>query len=132
MNRRTLITRKSIGIFFVLLVGIIVGYAYYYAISSPLKISSADAKELIKRKRVDVILDVRTDVERKTLGFYPGSVHVPAGDLETKFVPNHPDKNIQILAYCNTGQRARKAAEKLTGLGYKNVRYIVGSYTTLY
>ena len=33
--------------------------------------------------------------------------------LETEFVKKYPNKNIFILAYCNTGQRARKAVEKL-------------------
>ena len=37
----------------------------------------------------------------------------------------------EILVYCNTGQRARRAAEVLRKLGYKNVYYIESSYTSL-
>ena len=36
-----------------------------------------------------------------------------------------------ILVYCNTGQRARFAAEKLASLGFQDVVYIDGSYRTL-
>jgi len=36
-----------------------------------------------------------------------------------------------LLVYCNTGQRARFAAEKLEDLGFKDVYYIAGHYSSL-
>jgi rhodanese-related sulfurtransferase len=44
---------------------------------------------------------------------------------------DYPDKSIRILAYCNSGQRARAAIDKLHALGYTNAVYIVGMHTTL-
>ena len=44
---------------------------------------------------------------------------------------NQINKNDGILVYCNTGQRARKAAEKLKKLGFKNVFYIASTYKTI-
>jgi len=108
------------------------GYvAYTYAIDSPLRISSEAAKRLIQEHKIDLILDVRTDVERKTLGFYPGSVHIQSADLEARMPIDYPNKEIRILAYCNTGHRARLASEKLRAMGYVNARYISSTYTTL-
>lgn len=108
------------------------GYiAYTYATDSPLRISSEAGKRLIQEHKIDLILDVRTDVERSTLGFYPGSVHIQSADLEKRMPTEYPNKDIRILAYCNTGHRARMATEKLRALGYVNARYISSTYTTL-
>ena len=90
------------------------------------------AKQLIHDKKVDLILDVRTDLERSTLGFFAGSVHVQSADLEKRMPTAYPDKNIRIIAYCNTGHRARMATEKLHQMGYKNALYIPSSHRTLH
>jgi len=113
------------------IVAAILGYAYVYAVYSPYRISSEEAKRRIKAGEIDLILDVRTDLELSTLGFYQGSVHIQSADLEKEMPTRYPDKNIRILAYCNSGQRARAATEKLHKLGYENAVYIATTYTTL-
>jgi rhodanese-related sulfurtransferase len=105
--------------------------AYLYATDSQYRISSADAKQRIKSNQIDVILDVRTDIERTTLGSYPGSIHIQSADLERRMPKLVPNKQTRILAYCNTGHRARMATDKLHALGYDNVVYISSTYTTL-
>jgi phage shock protein E len=110
---------------------VVLGFLYYYAISSPHKISSAQANELIQSGKADVILDVRTDTERNMLGYYPGSVHIQSADLVQAMPTKYPNKDITIIAYCNTGQRSRRAADILHSLGYRNAYYITGPYTTL-
>jgi rhodanese-related sulfurtransferase len=97
--------------------------------NSPYRVSSEEAKEIIKKG--SLVLDVRTDFERSTLGYYPGSVHIPSSDLEERMPSEYPNKNINIVAYCNSGQRARIATEKLHSLGYNNAVYIVSTYGTL-
>jgi len=111
---------------------IVVYYAYKYAVVSPYRISAAEAKSLLLKEEVDLILDVRTDIERATLGFYSGSVHIPSSDLDRRMPQEYPNKNIRILAYCNTGHRARMATDKLRTLGYHNAVYISSPYTSLY
>jgi hypothetical protein len=106
-------------------------FLYIYAIYSPYRISSEDAKTKIAKKEIDLILDVRTDLERNTLGFYPGSIHIQSSDLERIMPLKYPNKNIRIISYCNTGHRARLATEKLHKLGYKNATYISSQYTSL-
>ena len=95
------------------------------------KISPDEAKKLIKNKAFDVILDVRTDSERKTYGLYPGSVNINISELERRFPSEFPNKNLHILVYCKSGRRARIAIETLQQLGYKNVKYITGLHTSL-
>lgn len=108
----------------------IVLVAMWYSFSSPLRISAEEAKRRIKAHEIDRIVDVRTDLEVKTLGSYPDAIHIPSAELPVRAAANL-GKNDRILLYCNTGQRARAAAETLQSLGYTNVRYIVGSYLSL-
>jgi rhodanese-related sulfurtransferase len=105
--------------------------AYQYAVNSPYRISSQVAKQMVNANQVDVVLDVRTDVERATLGFYPGSVHIQSVDLDKAMPRLYPNKDVRILAYCNTGHRARMATDKLHALGYTNSVYIATQYTSL-
>lgn len=110
----------------------IIGVALYkYATDSPHRISSSEAKKRISAKEIDVVLDVRTDTERKTLGVYPGSLHIQSADLPTEAPKQLPNKKARILAYCNTGHRARMATDKLHEMGYKNAVYISGQHTSL-
>jgi rhodanese-related sulfurtransferase len=125
-----LVYRVVIGVSLAVFIGLFI-YLYRYAVISPYRISSEEAKQRIQHKQFDVLLDVRTDLERSTLGFYPQSVHIQSADLEQRVAQQFPEKNIRILAYCNTGHRARAATDKLHELGYKNALFISSSYKTL-
>lgn len=118
-------------LFTILILCVTLIYLNLYAESSPYKITSKEAKQLIQNGKFDMILDVRTDIERSALGFYEGSVHIQSADLEKLMPANYPNRNIRILAYCNSGQRARKATEKLHSLGYVNSVYITSTYKSL-
>lgn len=115
----------------IILIGVVAYVAYQYAVDSPFRISSQEAKKLLETKQVDLMLDVRTDLERSTMGYYPNSVHIQSADLEREMPTHYPDKQIRILAYCNTGHRARMATDTLQKLGYTNATYISSQYTTL-
>lgn len=110
---------------------LIVAGLFAYAMYSQNRISAAEARRRIANKEVNVVLDVRTTVERNTLGFYPGSTHIPAADVEMVVPQRYPDRNTRIIVYCNTGQRARAAADKLHALGYTQATYIAGPHTSL-
>jgi rhodanese-related sulfurtransferase len=127
MKLRTIL----ISVLIIVILLLIIRQAYLYATDSPYRISAKDAKHRIQQGKIDLILDVRTLLERNTLGFYPGSVHIQSSDLE-KMMPNlYPNKQIRILAYCNTGHRARMATDKLHALGYINAVYISSQYQNL-
>lgn len=126
VSRNTII---ALGVFVV--IGLVLFALYRYAEDSPLKISSEEAKKRIAENKIDLVLDVRTDLERSTLGFYPGSIHITSDSLEITMKTVFPDKRMRILVYCNSGQRARRASERLEAMGYRNVVYISGSYKWL-
>ena len=100
-----------------------------YARYSVFKISIDDAKKLLLDPKT-VVIDVRTVLERN-IGYYNNSIHIPASDIDNDFMKLNLNKNTTIIVYCNTGQRAKRAAEKIFKLGYCNVKYIVESYLSL-
>lgn len=117
----------KLGIILVLLaIVLLFAYIAYYTFSSPYKVTAEEAKN----KRIDVVLDVRTNMEYN-LGHYPEALHIPTATLAESVETLIPDKKTRILIYCNTGQRARYATDLLRQMGYTNVEYIAGSYLTL-
>jgi len=123
--------KRILWIIVALLVASVVYGSYQYAVSSAYRISSDKAKKMIQNNNVDLVLDVRTDMERATLGYYPGSIHLPRSDLENRMMAEYPNKDIRIIVYCNTGHRARMATDALQQMGYHNARYISSTYASL-
>jgi len=91
-------------------------------------VSSSEAKRLIKEGKIKRVIDVRTVVEYRA-GHYPKALHIPVDKINEKTTTELPRKG--LLVYCNTGQRARFAAEKLEELGFRDVYYIAGTYKGL-
>ena len=104
---------------------------YTYVMGSEYRISAAEARKLLREKQFDIVLDVRTALERETLGYYPGSLHLPSADLTKKMPELFPNKSTRILVYCNNGPRARAATDKLHELGYTNAVYIASGHGSL-
>ena len=57
-------------------------------------------------------------------------IHMPVSQID-EIKLKHIDNNDKILVYCNTGQRARYASEKIEKLGFNNVVYIASSHLSL-
>jgi phage shock protein E len=91
-------------------------------------VSPEEAKRLIKEGKIKKVIDVRTTVEYRA-GHYPRALHIPIDKINEKTTVELPKKG--LLVYCNTGQRARFAAEKLVDLGFTQVYYIAGHYSSL-
>jgi|TARA_B110000977_G_scaffold70584_1_gene95829 phage shock protein E len=102
--------------------------AAVYAYFGDNYVSSGEAKRLIKEGRITRVVDVRTAAEYR-MGHYPNALHIPVDKINEKTTTELPKWG--ILVYCNTGQRARFAAEKLEKLGFVEVYYIAGLYTSL-
>jgi rhodanese-related sulfurtransferase len=99
-----------------------------YTYTGEALISSEEAKKRIASGKIKVVVDVRTSVEWNA-GHYPGAVHIPGGNINEKTTAGLPKKG--ILVYCNTGQRARYATARLIELGFKDVYYISGHYSSI-
>ena len=83
-------------------------------------ISQEKAVEMMEQEEDCIIVDVRTMDEFKT-GHIPGAVCIPNETIGDERPPELSNLYQIILIYCRSGNRSRQAAEKLAGLGYKNV-----------
>jgi phage shock protein E len=88
--------------------------AIAYTFTGENLVSSSEAKKMIRSGKIKKVVDVRTLTEYR-LGHYPRALHLPVTKMNEKTTNELPKKG--LLVYCNTGQRARIAAEKLIELG---------------
>jgi rhodanese-related sulfurtransferase len=71
------------------------------------------------------VLDVR-DWGEFTLGHIPESTSLPRGHLEKYSAVLVPKHDVQVVVYCDGGQRSTRAAATLESLGYTNVVVLEG------
>jgi rhodanese-related sulfurtransferase len=91
------------------------------------QVSLAEAKMLMATDPELLVIDVREPAEFKA-GHVPGAIHIPRGLLEFKLIKREKNLDRPILIYCRSGARASFAGEKLTKLGYTNVKNMTGGY----
>jgi rhodanese-related sulfurtransferase len=89
----------------------------FFLIRSIKHYSASDASQKIKKERNVVLLDVRTDTERKQ-GSIKGSFHIPLTSLSSSQNELKKFKDAEIICYCRTGSRSLNAAAKLKKLGF--------------
>ncbi|SHN49528.1 Rhodanese-related sulfurtransferase [Butyrivibrio hungatei DSM 14810] len=71
-----------------------------------------------------ILLDVRTKEEYKS-GHISGSINIPVDDI-LEIEDKIPDHDTMIFVYCHSGNRARRAVDKMKMLGYKKAKNIGG------
>jgi phage shock protein E len=103
----------------------------YYTYSGVQLLTSRQAKEKIKKDNA-LVIDVRTQTEWN-IGHFKFAKHLPTSTIDEKNTTRILGKNKtrNVVVYCNTGQRARRAAELFKSYGYENVFYIAGTYKSL-
>ena len=88
-------------------------------------ISAQALKRLLESDTLYAVLDVR-DWGEFTLEQIPGTNSLPRGHLETYIAVLVPKKDVQVVLYCDSGQRSARAAATLESLGYANVSVLDG------
>lgn len=106
-------------LFLYALIALIVFYVIrkFLLIKSITHYSAQEASQKIKKERGVVLLDVRTDNERKQ-GSIKGSHHIPIASLNSGANELKKFKDAEIICYCRTGSRSLNAAAKLKKLGF--------------
>ena len=120
---------KTLGYTIVIALILLIIYVIYErTMTHPLRIPVIKATQLIQKGIINKVVDVRTDTEWNN-GHYPGAVHLPLAKIQSAGLLL--SKSDTILVYCNTGTRARQAAQALIGMGYPRVYYIAETYHEL-
>ena len=84
------------------------------------QISVDEAIAMMAQESNYIILDVRRPDEFAE-GHIPNAINVANETIGTDEIPELPDKNQLIMAYCRSGRRSKEASEKLVKLGYTNI-----------
>lgn len=88
-------------------------------------IPASEAKALMDSETDYIILDVRTEKEYAD-GHIPDAILIPDYEIAERAENELTDKSQLILVYCRSGRRSKNAAEKLTEMGYSNVKEFGG------
>ena len=67
-----------------------------------------------------ILVDVRSEQEYEE-GHMEGAILLPEYDIKKKAVDLLPDKNMDIIVYCSSGTRSKKAQSELQNMGYTKV-----------
>lgn len=89
------------------------------------QISQDEAAKIMREDETAIILDVRTQ-EEFAEGHIPGAICIPNEEIGTDEITLLPDKQQTILVYCRSGRRSKEASEKLSALGYTNIKEFGG------
>ena len=73
------------------------------------------------------LIDVREKEEYRE-GHLPGAVSVPRGFLEMQIEEKVPDRDAELIAYCQGGTRSLIAGKILKDMGYRNVVSMTGGF----
>jgi len=90
-------------------------------------ISPIEAKRKIEMKRDVLILDVRTQ-EEFSQGHIEGAINIPVQEIEKMIGELRKYKKYEIIVYCRSGNRSRRASEILVRYGFKNVYNLKGGF----
>src|SRR5918998_2462419 len=75
-----------------------------------------------------VLLDVR-ESDEVAGGMVPGARHLSRAHFESRVEDVLPNKDAEVVVYCQSGVRSSFAAKTLNELGYKNVSSMKGGFT---
>ena len=84
-------------------------------------LTAEEAKTMMDTKINYVIVDVRRTDEFAT-GHIKNAINLPNETIEFYAEKELPHKDQLILIYCRSGNRSKKACEKLVELGYTNLK----------
>jgi sulfur-carrier protein adenylyltransferase/sulfurtransferase len=89
------------------------------------EIQPQEARERLDEGNRPILIDVRTDRERRT-SYIPGSVHLPMADVEERLHEVAPDPSRPIVTYCATGARSLRILPTLAALGHPDAVSMAG------
>lgn len=87
-------------------------------------LTASDLKKKIENKDDFLLIDVREGYEHEE--FNIGGKLIPLGELMTALPELQEKKEEEIVVYCRSGNRSAMAKDLLVGMGFKNVRNLLG------
>jgi len=126
---RSALRSQSMIILSVIVAISVIVYTLYESATSitpSLRVTPQEARA----RRYGRIFDVRSPMERDRLGYFPHSLPLSMENME-KGIPLDVPMTTHILVYSNGDDRAQRAAEQISRMGYPHVRYLQETYQAL-
>lgn len=81
----------------------------------------------LKQKQLQgaIIVDVRSEQEYKE-GHIEGAINIPDYEINSNIADALSNKEKEIILYCQSGSRSKKAYKKLKKFGYQKVYSLYG------
>ncbi|RBQ24253.1 Thiosulfate sulfurtransferase GlpE [Candidatus Methanobinarius endosymbioticus] len=89
------------------------------------EITPEEAKSELKENNDIILLDVRTKEEYDEK-YAPNCILIPLNELSDKVLDKIKNKKQEIIIYCRSGRRSKKALEILNKSRYTNISFIEG------
>ena len=89
------------------------------------KISPKEATSHMENDKSVLLIDVRTSEEYQN-DRIPNSISVPLNNLKSLIEKVAPNKDTELILYCQGGVRAATACNELAKMGYTNINNLGG------
>lgn len=90
-------------------------------------VETITAEELVNARPKPIVIDVRTPQER-SMSFIEGSISMPVDEMRDRL--SELDKDKSYVVHCAVGIRSYIAYRIMKQHGFKNVKNLIGGYTT--
>lgn len=84
-----------------------------------------EVKEKLDNNEPIILVDVRED-EELALAKIEGALHIPMGDMHTRYKEISDDPNAQVIVFCHHGHRSEQVMTQLWGLSFQNAKTMEG------
>lgn len=84
------------------------------------QIDGQSALDMMNNETDYIIIDVRTESEYQQ-GHIKNAINIPNESIDESVSEILTNKDQLLLVYCRSGNRSKKASEKLAKLGYSNI-----------
>ena len=91
------------------------------------EVGVVEVKNKIDKKENFLLIDVREESEWLE-GKIPEAIYFSKGIIERDIEANEPDKEKEMILYCQGGFRSALAADSLQKMGYRNVFSMSGGF----
>ena len=91
------------------------------------EVDVVEVKNKLENKESFLLIDVREESEWME-GKIPEAIYLGKGIIERDIEANEPDKEKEMILYCQGGFRSALAADSLQKMGYRNVFSMSGGF----
>lgn len=88
-------------------------------------VTPLQVKEKLDRHEPFILVDVRENEELE-LAKLEGALHIPMGEMHTRYKEISDNPNAEVIVFCHHGHRSEQVMTQLWGLSFQNAKTMEG------